>query len=99
MQTHYVDNGDGRTVKVDLYSGAGEDYRPEASRVQMSLTWRPMYDYEGFQEFPAYFAEDMLGRNTALCMHYLHGEDNTWSTVSATAMTKISKIIKDGEWA
>ena len=94
MQTHYVDNGDGRTVQVKLYSGAGEDYRPEASRVQMSLTWRPMYDYEGFQEFPAYFAEDMLGRNTALCMHYLHGEDNTWSTVSAQAMRKISDIIK-----
>ena len=53
-----------------------------------------MYDYEGFQEFPAYFAEDMLGRNTALCMHYGYGEDTAWSTVSAQAMSKISDIIK-----
>lgn len=94
MQTHYVDNGDGRTVKVDLYSGAGEDYRPESARIQMSLSWRPMYDYDGFQSFPAYFAEDMLGRNTALCMHYGYGEDTAWSTVSAQAMRKISDIIK-----
>ena len=46
-----------------------------------------MYDHNGFQEFPAYFAEDMLGRTTELCMHYLHGKDNTWSTVSAKAMS------------
>ena len=94
MQTHYVDNGDGRTVQVKLYSGAGESYRPECARIQMSLSWQPMYDHKGFQEFPAYFAEDMLGRTTELCMHHIHGKDNTWSTVSAKAMSEISDIIK-----
>ena len=94
MQTHYVDNKDGRTVKVELYSGSGESYRPECARIQMSLSWKPMHDHDGFQTFPAYLAEDMLGRTTALCMHYGYGEDNTWSTVSAEAMSEISDIIK-----